>query len=297
MANGNSNISRRQFVGASGALLAGAAVAGTLTGQVVHAQQTALQGRIVALKKGPVTIHTYVAPEASVQVTSHIIETAKSLVIVDTQFLQSFGKEVRAYADSLKKPISQVILSHEHPDHWYGGNLYKDVPFTSTATVQKNIQAQIDSGAVAANVKTFAPDGKLTPGVQTIDGVTLDIEAKLNAESPEQLVIKIPEAGAIIVQDLLYNGLHFFPGLDRKNWLTILESFRALKGFDTVLVGHGLPTNLGQIDHAIEYLTFVNETVANAKTAEDISAALAKRYPAYQGQFLLTFWPLFFKAN
>jgi hypothetical protein len=187
MANGNSNISRRQFVGASGALLAGAAVAGTLTGQVVHAQQTALQGRIVALKKGPVTIHTYVAPEASVQVTSHIIETAKSLVIVDTQFLQSFGKEVRAYADSLKKPISQVILSHEHPDHWYGGNLYKDVPFTSTATVQKNIQAQIDSGAVAANVKTFgpeapaepfAPDGKLTPGVQTIDGVTLDIEAK-----------------------------------------------------------------------------------------------------------------------
>lgn len=300
------NVSRRQFVGAAGAMLAGAALAGTFAPQVVRAQQIVLQGKVVALKKGPVTIHTYIAPESSVEVTSHIIETEKSLVIVDTQFLQSFSKELRVYADGLKKPIAQVILSHEHPDHWYGGNLFKDVPFTSTATVLKNIQTQIDSGAVKGNAEVMGaevpaephvPDGKLVLGSQTIDGVTLEIEAKTNAESPEELVIRIPEAGAIIVQDLLYNGVHYFPGLDRQNWLTILESFRTLKGYDTLLVGHGMPTSLGQIDHAIEYLTFVNETVASAEKAEDITMALTKRYPMYRGAFLLTFWPMFFQGS
>jgi hypothetical protein len=62
------------------------------------------------------------------------------------------------------------------------------------------------------------------------------------------LVIKLPEANAIIVQDLLYNGVHFWPGTDRKNWLTVLENFRTLSGYETLLVGHGMPTSMGQID-------------------------------------------------
>jgi hypothetical protein len=58
-----------------------------------------------------------------------------------------------------------------------------------------------------------------------------------------------------------------------------------------------MPTSLGQLDHAIEYLTFANETVASAKSAEEITNALTKRYPTYQGAFLLSFWQQFFKGN
>ena len=170
----------------------------------------------------------------------------------------------------------------------------------------KNVQAQIDSGAAAQTAANFgpegtpaprAPDGKLQLGARTIDGVAFEFEVRTNAESPEELVIKLPEANAIIIQDLIYNGVHFWPGTDRKNWITILENLRTLKGFDTLLVGHGLPTSRGQIDHAIEYLTFANDTAATAQKAEDISAALAKRYPDYDGGFVLTYWPRFFTAK
>jgi hypothetical protein len=41
----------------------------------------------------------------------------------------------------------------------------------------------------------------------------------------------------------------------------------------------------------------VNDTVATAKKAEDISGAHAKRYPFHAGSIILTYWPRFFQAK
>jgi len=91
------------------------------------------------------------------------------------------------------------------------------------------VQAYIDNGSLAALVgflgeaeapsveNARVPEGSISAGEEVIDGVTFTYEIQLNAEATEQLVIGIPEARALVVQDLIYNSNHFFLGLDRDN--------------------------------------------------------------------------------
>jgi glyoxylase-like metal-dependent hydrolase (beta-lactamase superfamily II) len=301
------SLNRRHFLklmGAAGAL-GTAGFAPALLGRGGRAiAQDAMMGQIVQIQQGALRLHTYIAPAASAVVTSHVIETPNKLVVVDAQLVQTFGREFRAYVDSIGKPIDRVILSHEHPDHWAGANLFADVPFESTATIAQNVQANIDGGGVANLVGMIgesevpseprAPEGTLTAGELDIDGVTFAVDVIGAAEAPEQLVIRLPEFGVMILQDLLYNNVYFFPGLDRAGWLTALEDLRALTDYNVLLVGHGLPTTRGELDFGIEYLNFVQETVASAESGEAVADALRARYPSFGGDFLLSFWPQFF---
>ncbi|MDX2138747.1 MAG: MBL fold metallo-hydrolase [Chloroflexota bacterium] len=259
------------------------------------------------MKKGDVNIHTYIAPPASFLVTSHIIETPNQLVIVDAQLLQTAARDVLAYAESLGKPIDRLILSHQHPDHWSGGNLFADVPFVTTQTIANAVQADIDNGGVQARAQIVGesevppeprvPEGSLTAGTFEVDGVTFEATIVENAEAPEHVVLRLPEHGVLIVQDLLYTNGHAFPGVDRENWIRILEDLREAGDFDTLLSGHGMPTSAGEITQQIQYLTRANEIAAEASTGEEVAAALTEAYPGYEVEGILSFWSQFFNAS
>jgi glyoxylase-like metal-dependent hydrolase (beta-lactamase superfamily II) len=61
-------------------------------------------------------IHTFTAPERGWQVNSHIVELPSQLLVVDSQYLLPYAREVVAYTEQLKKPISRVYITHYHPD-------------------------------------------------------------------------------------------------------------------------------------------------------------------------------------
>ncbi len=274
------------------------------TAGVARAQMAETIGDVFVIRRGPVTIHSYIAPDASFQVTAHIIETANSLVIVDTQIAQTFVAEFRAYADSLGKPIERVILSHEHPDHWGGGSQFADVPFVATAATSETLAATAEAALEElsnlfgdeAPTEVNIPEAAIEVGEEVIDGVTFQFSTEENAEAAEHLLVKVPEARVLIVQDLVYSNAHFFPGIDRSNWISILEGLRTTEDADLLLPGHGYPATFGTLDVAIDYLTMANELAANAETADDIIAGLTEAYPTFGVQGLLTFWPLFFQA-
>jgi glyoxylase-like metal-dependent hydrolase (beta-lactamase superfamily II) len=302
------SVSRRHFLSLLGAIGVVAPLTQSGLDRFVSSAPTLSQGggtigQVVIMRRGPVTLHSYVAPEAGFQVTGHVIELPKQLVVVDTQFAQSLAADFRNYVNSLKKPIERVILSHEHPDHWGGNEQFADLPFVSTATIAKNVKASLDGGSVKtlegmlgkdAPAKPRVPEAKISAGDETIDGVQFSYDIRLNAEAPEQIVIKLPETKTLIVQDLLYTNAHFFPGIDRAGWIKQLESLRTMQGYDLLLVGHGLPAALGELDRGIEYLTFVNETIPKVANAEELTAALVKRYPTYGVRGILSFWGQFF---
>jgi|GEM_PF-446661 glyoxylase-like metal-dependent hydrolase (beta-lactamase superfamily II) len=300
------HVNRRQFLGTLGA--AGAVSALSFVPSALSrlsAQAAARLGKIVITDTGALRVHTYVAPDASVQVTSHIIETPNQLVLVDTQLLQTFAAEFRAYVDSLGKPIERVILSHAHPDHFLGGAQFTDVPFVTTPEIAAEVQAYVDAGSVA-QVAGFAgesevpetinvPEGALALGDLSIDGVSFTLERVTDAESTQQVNVLIPDAGVIVLQDLLYANVHFFPGINRPNWIATLEGLRdSTQGYSTLLAGHGVPTTRGELDQAIRYLTAAEAAVAQASTYEDIVAALQAEFPAHEGAGILPFWASFF---
>ena len=301
-------ISRRDALKAlaSVSIVAGAGVSGIGTkfgNNVVQAQSNPTLGSVFVTRRGPVTLHTYVAPDASAQVTSHIIETPNRLVVVDTQFIQTFAQDLRAYVDSIGKPIERVILSHEHGDHWAGATQFTDVPFVSTATIAQTVETNLDTylqlmesviGAENMPETPALPEGSLTAESEEIDGIAFEYRVDDNAEAVQHLSIHLPEANVWIVQDLIYNNAHFFPGVDRTNWIATLESL----GSDTVnddllLVGHGLPTTRGEVQSAIAYLQLADELAADATDGASVITALQEAYPTYGGDELLGFWSVF----
>jgi glyoxylase-like metal-dependent hydrolase (beta-lactamase superfamily II) len=305
--------SRRNFLKLTGLTGAAAMVSLATTSQAPKARAAALQpagmqGHITIVPTAVGNIHTYTAPEMGARVTTHIIETESGLLLVDGQFLSPFGAEAAAYAASLGKPIDRVILTHDHPDHWYGAEHF-DAPLVATATTAALVEEAVSSGAAEANGANFGDAGPsafrtaeaaITLGTDTILGVNIEFSAYENAEAVENLVMLLPDAKVAILQDMMYNGVYFFPGVDRQNWIAGLDDIRTkllADGYETVLVGHGVPTTVGVLDNGIEFLTFLDEQFNTAETGDAILQAVLERYPSYQGLPLTAFYALFFDGT
>jgi glyoxylase-like metal-dependent hydrolase (beta-lactamase superfamily II) len=300
------SVNRRAFLGTlgvAGASLAAGAVLPGWTAQRARAQSRARVGTVVTMQRAGLTLHTYMAPDASALVTSHVIETPNNLVVVDTQLLQTFGKEVLAFTESLGKPVERVILSHQHPDHWAGADLFAKSQYVSTKAIMEGVQADIDGGGPKQRAGLFGeaevpatprvPEGTLTAGDDEIDGVKLSYQVVNDAEAPEQIIVKVPQARTLIVQDLIYSNAYYFPLANLDGWIKVLETVRGMAAdYDTLLCGHGLPTGMGEVDAGLEYVKFMKDTFATAKTAEEATAAITGRYPTYGAAFILTFIPL-----
>jgi len=235
-----------------------------------------------------VRIHTYLSD--ALQAT-YIIESANSLVLVDAQFTAPFAREFRSYADGLGKPVERVIISHGHPDHFFGlGAAFDDMSdkiYALAATKEfietvgpgmlENMKLRLGD---AAPDKIVVPTQVIEPGTETIDGVRYEFVRYENGETSEQLVIRLPDLNTLIVQDLAFNGLHLYMGNNTLDgWTAILESLQGLGGYDTVLCGHGEPGGMSVIAANIAYLKDVMEIIGKVDNAEDFKTQLLAKYP------------------
>ncbi len=247
-----------------------------------------MNGTITIIDKGAVRIHSYTAPDDSVNVTTQLIETPARVVAVDAQFVLTYADEVVAYARSLGKPLDRVIITHAHPDHFNGAARF-GAPVHALAVVRDQIAALGDSvdptGAVipAADI---TPTGEIVPGTEVIDGVPFVFEAHSGGEAADELVIKLPEQGVLVAQDLVYHDIHLFLGNgDIAGWQRALEQLAAAPEYDTVLAGHGTPTDPGVFGKLRKYLADAHELLGD--DGEAYKKAIVDRYPAYGGPFLI----------
>lgn len=247
-----------------------------------------MAGHVTVIDKGNVKIHSYVAPPKGGNVNTQIIETPHSLILIDVQMAMPFAKEVKAYADKLGKKIDRIIISHPHPDHWFGLEAFGNVPTYSLAGTKKVIE-KAGKGMIARMSKKL---GKATPtkvvvpqhiiesGDQLIDGINFNFEQINDAEAGIQLLTRIPEIKTIIGQDLFYNDLHAFTGNKTfDGWIATLQKLKTEGGYDTLLVGHGKPATPKLYDELIPYLQTAKKALAKSKTGEEYKTLLTVTYP------------------
>ena len=206
------SISRRTLIRAAAAagVISPQFAAGGALAQSNAADGFALRlGSIQISRRGPATIHTYMASDRSSLVTSHVVETGSGLHLVDCQFTQSHAAEFRAYVDSLGKPIRQVHISHPHPDHFSGyAKNFSDVPVVTTAKVRDVMKERwIASGRIQDLAKAIGdeapevfvePEASVSLGVGDWDGVAVDVLQYEDAEALVHSVIHLPEAKTLI---------------------------------------------------------------------------------------------------
>ncbi|MEL6127636.1 MAG: MBL fold metallo-hydrolase [Pseudomonadota bacterium] len=254
------------------------------------AQGAISAGTVHSFATGGLRFHTYVSPPEAVHVTSHIVEFDDQLLLVDGTMLPPTAQEVSALVASTGKPIGMAVLSHEHPDHWGGAPLIEGASFATLPQIREAVAAEAASGDFGdpANVLN-GPD--IAIGMTEMSGVPVEFRHYENTEAPHMVVTVLPEQKVAIVQDLVYNGVFFAPGVDRQNWIATLEGLRDDPSFDTLLVGHGLPTTRGALDTAIAYIRVLDEAMTGSATPDEASAKLQEAYPGYGGAFLLSLIP------
>ena len=265
------------------------------------------EGSISKLELDGVTIHSYTAPDDSELVNSHIIETAKALVIVDMQFFRPYAQQFRAYADSLDKPITRVILTHHHPDHWFGHESFTDVPLFARKEVVELLKLRADFyikvrgaqlGALVPETSRV-PENAIELDSEIIDGLTYEYEIINKAEAGVQTLIKLPDQGVMIAGDLLSNNSHAFYGVGlTKPWIENLKNIAMNNQAEHILVGHGFPpvADSDVFTRQISYLEIILEALQESSPEETMKVITAK-YPNLAAEGMADLSANFYHSN
>lgn len=244
--------------------------------------------KLVARQAGDLRIHTFIASFAGNNIANatHIIESKTKLILIDGQFLVPYARKFREYADSLRKPIDRLYLSHRHPDHWFGlGAAFGDTDiYALPETIsfirnhgEDSRQAHRKMGALAPD-RIVVPQEAVTPGEETIDGVAYVFSKVLNTEVDFLLTIQLPEIGVYITQDLLYSGTHLYLTREMDHWIRVLQDV-LLSGADLFMPGHGLPADKNEVARNIEYLAAASQAVDTGLSGDAFKDFLLQRYP------------------
>jgi glyoxylase-like metal-dependent hydrolase (beta-lactamase superfamily II) len=192
--------------------------------------------------------------------------------------------------DELRKPLTRLYVTHYHPDHLLGAAAF-DAPLFALDSVAEKIRAAGDRVAqeerqkVGDDIPARArqPDQRIGEGEEIIDGVCIEHRRLRGAETEDALAVALPDAGAIIVQDLVYNRVHPLLGERRfESWRSALEQYRELP-FDIVLPGHGWPGDKALYGEMIDYLVFAEGAFQRSATAAEFKRRIVERYPRHGG--------------
>lgn len=252
-----------------------------------------LKGTVIVTQRGAIKIHTYVSPADSFLVTTQIVEGPSKLIVFDGQALTPYAQDVATYIQRIGKPVDRIILSHGHPDHWAGLEaLLARLPetpvyaladvtgFVRTAGEQMlgNLRRKF-ADKVASQV--VLPSRVLEAGTQTLDGIRFDFRELLDGEANIQLVALMPDQKVVLAFDLVFApGEHVFtvqPTFD--HWIGILDTLKATDGYDTIMIGHGRPTDRSAYDATIAYLRRAKQIHAWSKDAKAYADGLKAAFP------------------
>jgi glyoxylase-like metal-dependent hydrolase (beta-lactamase superfamily II)/quinol monooxygenase YgiN len=246
-------------------------------------------------------VHRYSAGEAGVFTNSYLVETERSVVVVDATLTVRDAMAVRTKLDALGKPLRAILLTHGHPDHYNGARIIRgdsDAPVIATEAVNAVIRRDD-----AAKTNQWAPQfgsewpaHRLFPTVTKkndesipIDGVRFTVHDLGPGESHADSYWVVSGQGKTyaFIGDLVLNRVHAFVGDGHTaDWLANLEKVRlALSGVTSVFPGHGEPGGLEILDWQRDYLnayrTAVGELQRNGQMGEAQKLELAQRMKAF----------------
>lgn len=266
--------------------------------------------RIIIHQREGLKIHTFISPRQALGDATHIIETKNQLVLIDAQLFIPYAKAFREYANSLKKPIKYIFISHSHPDHYFGlSAAFSDIPSFTYQSIQRNMikdapttwkEMREQFGKEMIPDKIHYPANVISPGKVTIDGLLYQFSLVREAEDEDQMVIRFPEVNAVIMQDLTYNGYHLYLGPYIEHWISFLREFYETVGPNTLLlVGHGPPGFRRLIHLNIDYLQTAKAIIDQpGMTGPKFKDRITSIYPKLGGSDMIhLYFPVLFPTK
>jgi glyoxylase-like metal-dependent hydrolase (beta-lactamase superfamily II) len=264
-----------------------------------------------------INLKVYHGIEATVN--AYIFSDDKSMVLVDglrnSEEATQLAKQIKAEG----KPLTHMLITHGHPDHYTGMNVMKqEFPDVQIVVTTDDIKKDIINFSTwmesvgwlekepalkplsATNPNGFDYENKISvlnsKQLQLAEGAVLELNSDYNAAECEHLTtIFSKDLNAFFANDFIYNGVHPWLAISQENienWKKQLQEFKTTfaQSQPTVYGGHGKPADVTVFDKQLKYIADFEEVVANATSREDAMQKMQQLYPDYtQADFLLVY--------
>lgn len=206
-------------------------------------------------------------------VNSCFVNMGTSYLVIDSGPTYSYA--LQAY-EKMKKinnlPISYVINTHIHDDHWLGNSYYDAIGVkiigssrfeTMFKETKTRMQMRISPEAYAKTTQVFPSifvedEKKIT--LNKTDVIIKSINQK--AHSDGDLLVYIPKRSIVFAGDLVFNDrLPSIRDGNVANWIEELDKIKDMK-MKYVIGGHGEIIDANSMDMTYKYLTQLNKEVS-----------------------------------
>ena len=263
------------------------------------------------------TVDVFKGKEASVN--SYVFSNGKSVVVMDVLRNTEEAKALAEFIRSKSLPLTHILITHGHPDHYIGMDALKKA-FPQAQIVVSNQETKQDIIGFSTWMESIGwldgepnlkpktdnnPDGfdyenrinVLESNIFTLDGGgTLEIRNDYKGAEAEHLTtVFSKELNALFTSDFCYTGVHLWlgQGVDAShiaNWKAQLNSFKQ-QHTDTQLTvypGHGNSSDIALFDTVLNYIEDFEQTIESSKTKQEAMNKMKTLYPAWeQSDFLL----------
>ncbi|WP_434656877.1 MBL fold metallo-hydrolase [Sulfurimonas sp. NW9] len=214
---------------------------------------------------------------------SCFVTLGSSYLVIDSGPTYQYAQQAYQKMKAIKNlPVSYVINTHVHDDHWLGNSYYatlgakiigseafKELPKLKQTRMQRRISAEAYKKTTQVFPTVFVKKEK----VLQINGNKVYIKSvNHKAHTNSDLYVYIPSKKIVFVGDLVFNQR--LPSLrdgDISGWLEALEQIKKMD-VQYIIGGHGENIDKKAVDFTYNYLkTLKKEVKKRLEAGEDIA--------------------------
>lgn len=227
------------------------------------------------------TIIQHAAEKEGFYANSYLLEGERECLLIDAHLNGREAAELSPLIQRTKKPLSAIVITHPHPDHFLGlevlGPLYPDATvFSSLGTLEFVRQAARHWNGFSNSLVG------LTQGPVTLAAQQFDCLLPLDAESASPVVLFDPTERTLIAGDHILNGQHHWLVEGRgKAWRKNLETIGSRWTIDQILPGHGAIGGAGLIRASDDYIAQFLKLQREGRGSEHAFQLMTEIYPDF----------------